>query len=611
MKLCSDLRWFPATLLVLALLPSLAIEDHARAGAGSGSGALPARAWAVDAPVWQALRSDGQADVLILLSRQASLAAAGALSSRQARGRYVYDTLRAVAEDSQRDLRGLLDGFGVPYRPFYIVNAIHLEADEALIRTLAARPEVDRIVLNPWVRGIPEGELAPGAALAAATSAGIEQNLVRIHADEVWALGYTGQGAVVAGQDTGYDWQHPALQAQYYGWDGAAAEHDYNWHDAIHADADGTAPGNPCGFDSPEPCDDHGHGTHTMGTIVGDDGAGHQIGVAPGARWIGCRNMEQGVGSPATYLECFQFFLAPYPVDGTPDDGNPALAPHVVSNSWSCPPSEGCAPDVLEGAISALRQAGTAVVVAAGNHGSLCETVLYPPALYPQAFSVAAFDHRTDQIASFSSRGPVIYGGQTYRKPDIAAPGVSIYSSLRNGAYGYMSGTSMATPHLAGGMALLLSAAPGLAGDVDAIEQVLTLAAEPRVTNQGCGGDGPDQVPNNVWGWGILDLLAAVEGVPSGSLQGIVSDAGSGKPVGNAQLMVRTPGWPQAGGGALTDALGQYALVLPAGSYEVEVSAMCYDPYVVPAEVISGTVTIEDIALVPRPCLYLPWVVHQ
>ncbi len=152
----------------------------------------------------------------------------------------------------------------------------------------------------------------------------------------MWAAGYTGQGAVIGGQDTGYDWDHPALKNQYRGWNGASADHDYNWHDAIHVT------GSICGANSPEPCDDDDHGTHTMGTMVGDDGLGNQIGMAPGARWIGCRNMNDGVGTPATYTECYEWFIAPYPVGGTPDQGDPSKAPDVINNSWGCPPSEGC-----------------------------------------------------------------------------------------------------------------------------------------------------------------------------------------------------------------------------------------------------------------------------
>ncbi len=120
------------------------------------------------------------------------------------------------------------------------------------------------------------------------------------------------------------------------------------------------------------------------------------------------------------------------------------------------------------------------------------------------------FDHRTDEISSSSSRGPAIYGDASYTKPDISAPGVSINSSLPNGTYGASTGTSMAAPHVAGGVALLLSAAPGYSGDVDGIESLLLGSTEPMTTTEPCGGDGPEDVPNNTWGWGILDVLAAV-----------------------------------------------------------------------------------------------------
>ena len=146
------------------------------------------------------------------------------------------------------------------------------------------------------------------------------------------------------------------------------------------------------------------------------------------------------------------------------------------------------------------------VVVSAGNDGSGCGSVEDPPGLYQQSFTVGAFDHTTDLIAGFSSRGPVTYGDETYSKPDIAAPGVSVRSSLRGGGYGLSSGTSMAAPHVAGAVALLLSAVPAYEGDIDAIERALTSSAEPKPDGQ-CGDPEP---PNNVWGSGALDVLAAV-----------------------------------------------------------------------------------------------------
>ena len=179
---------------------------------------------------------------------------------------------------------------------------------------------------------------------------------------QVWALGFTGQNIVVASADTGVRWTHNALKPHYRGWDGQNANHNYNWHDSIHDSV-----GNPCGNDSPFPCDDFFHGSHTTGTAIGDDGAGNQIGMAPGAKWIGCRNMDQGNGTPARYIECMEFFLAPYPINCTPNEGDPTKAPDITINSWGCPASEGCSANTLQAAVEAQAAAGIQMVVAAGN----------------------------------------------------------------------------------------------------------------------------------------------------------------------------------------------------------------------------------------------------
>src|SRR5207253_5916476 len=140
--------------------------------------------------------------------------------------------------------------------------------------------------------------------------------------------------------------------------------------DAIHSG------GGSCGPNSLFPCDDYGHGTHTTGTTSGDDGAGNQVGVAPGAKWIGCRNMDVGNGTPASYTECFQFFMAPTDLSG--QNPNPALRPHVMNNSWGCPTSEGCAPDTLRTVVENSQASGIFVEVSAGNSGSSCGTVNDP-----------------------------------------------------------------------------------------------------------------------------------------------------------------------------------------------------------------------------------------
>ncbi len=484
----------------------------------TGAGAISGRVQATISklsPALQAELADGdEATFLVLLAEQADLSHVAALSTKGARGRAVYDALRGAARRTQAPLRAQLDALGVAYRPFYIVNMLAVRGDAGLAFTLAARPDVARLEANPAVRmslpvTVPDQQLAP------LQPTDVPWGVLRINADAVWALGYTGQGIVVAGQDTGYDWDHPALKAAYRGWDGVSATHDYNWHDAIHENDPQTPPGNPCGFDSPEPCDDDSHGTHTMGTIIGDDGEGHQIGVAPGARWIGCRNMEDGWGTPATYAECFEFFLAPYPIGGDPfSDGNPELAPHVISNSWSCPPVEGCDVNALREVVENVRAAGILVAVSAGNAGyGGCGTVDDPPALHDASFTVGATDS-SDQIAGFSSRGPVTVDGSDRPKPDVSAPGVSVLSSVPGGGYGYKSGTSMAAPHVTGLAALLWSAAPHLVGNVDLTEKVIQETARPAI-NTACGGDA-DGHPNNVYGWGIVDALGAVRGTSLG-----------------------------------------------------------------------------------------------
>jgi len=459
-------------------------------------------------PALQTILSSGdEATFLVLLTEQADLSHVAALPTKAAQGRAVYDALRQVARRTQAPLRAELNARGIEYRSFYIVNMLAVRGDAALAQALAARSDVATLEANPAVRaGLPES--SENQAQAPSGIAAIEWGVRNVRADEVWALGYNGQGIVVAGQDTGYDWDHPALKFHYRGWDGVTADHDYNWHDAIHQNDPHTFPGNPCGFDSPGPCDDHGHGTHTMGTMVGDDGGSNEIGVAPGARWIGCRNMEQGWGTPATYAECFEFFLAPYPIGGDPlTEGDPSLAPHVINNSWSCPPSEGCDTDSLRNVEENVRAAGIVVVVSAGNSGSACATANEPPALYDASFSIGATDSG-NRIASFSSRGPVTADGSNRPKPDVSAPGVGVRSSFPGGLYGSLSGTSMAAPHVTGLVALLWSAAPHLIGSVDSTERLIQETARP-VIDYACGGD-TDGHPNNVYGWGIVDALAAV-----------------------------------------------------------------------------------------------------
>jgi subtilisin family serine protease len=334
-----------------------------------------------------------------------------------------------------------------------------------------------------------------------------------VNAPSVWATGFTGQGIVIADLDTGIRWTHAALKGHYRGWNGTTADHNYNWHDAIHA-----AAGNPCGNDTPFPCDDNGHGTHTTGTTSGDDGLGNQIGVAPGAKWIGCRNMDQGNGTPATYTECFQFIIAP--TDSSGLNPNPSLRPHVVNNSWTCLVSEGCTTKAeLETIVNNTQAAGIFVVGVAGNSGPGCSTVADPPSIYSATFTTGAIDINST-LAAFSGRGPSTYNLNTLLKPEISAPGVAVRSATNasDNAFTTLSGTSMAGPHVAGVVALLWSARPQLLRDIAATKTILENTANPAVTvnpPQTCGATASTTIPNNSFGFGRVDALAAINIVPS------------------------------------------------------------------------------------------------
>ena len=467
-----------------------------------------ARAAAKIAPwVLERTADGGVAEFLIVFAEQADLSAADGLRSKEEKGRYVRDALWNTAQRTQGPILAFLHARGVEHRPFYIVNFIWAKGSIDDAMTLAARPEVARIEGNPLVRNQLEPVMDGTAASDAVHGlSAVETGINYSRAPEVWASGVTGQGIVIGAQDTGYRWSHAAIKGKYRGWNGVTADHNYNWHDSIHSG------GGVCGANSPQPCDDNGHGTHTIGTAVGDDGSANQIGMAPGAKWIGCRNMDQGNGTPATYLECLEFFLAPYPVGGTPAQGDPDKAPHVTTNSWSCPPSEGCSVTTLQQAFEAQRAAGIMTVVSAGNSGSACSSVDEPPAVYDATYTIGALNTGTDAIAGFSSRGPVAIDGSFRRKPDLSAPGTNTRSASKDSdiEYAHSSGTSMAVPHVAGAVALLLSARPALIGDVASIRMSLNASAV-HLSAKTCDAADAPPWPNNTFGYGRLDAKAAVD----------------------------------------------------------------------------------------------------
>ena len=481
----------------------------------------------------------GETEFLIYMKQQADLSGSSALQTKEEKGQYVYQQLTTTAQATQINVKQTLSQLGAPHRSFWISNTVWAKGNLAVVQAVASLFEVAAVYQ------VGKGKLhAPlaedGASMTDGTNSPDSPNLVtalgqgvaKVQAADAWALGYKGQGVTVAGSDTGVRFTHEALRNQYRGWGGSpeTSTHDYNWHDAIHIPnwppepANACNPGGPTGAGqpNPQPCDDDmiiggGHGSHTVGTMVGDNGVGEQIGMAPEAKWMACRNMSNGVGNIPTYIECMQFFIAPTKINGNEPD--PSKAPHVVNNSWGC--VEGCPPEPnnpIRDALQASRAAGIVYVASAGNDGPACGTIQNPPARYPESFTVGNTTHTTDVIATSSSRGPTAVDPENlasplYTKPNITAPGSTIRSAKRgsDNEYGNLSGTSMAGPHVAGLVALVISANPALAGNVDRIEEIIEQSAVRKTTTEMCGLDSNTRIPNNTYGWGRINALAAVQ----------------------------------------------------------------------------------------------------
>ena len=522
---------------------------------GSSTAAAIAGDWRdkVDASVLAAAAA-GEAEFLIYMKEQADLSGSANLATKNEKGQYVYERLTATAAATQGGVKQLLNQLGVQPNAFWISNMIHARGNLAVIQAVASRPEVaavypvgkGKLQLPPAEDGASVTDGSNSADSANLATAVTGQGVAKVLAAEAWALGFRGQGVTVAGADTGVRLTHEAVRNQYRGWGGSAAAstHDYNWHDAIHIPnwppepANACNPGGPAGAGQPNPvpCDDDvvlggGHGTHTVGTMVGDNGAGEQIGMAPDAKWIACRNLSNGVGNIPTYVECMQWLIAPTKIDG--NEPNPSKAPHVVNNSWGC--VEACPPEPnnpIRDALQASRAAGIVYVVSAGNDGPACGTIQNAPARYPEAFTVGSTVHTaagqpSDNMSGFSSRGPTAVDPENlasplYTKPNITAPGSTIRSACAHAGtnpnrvpsdtcYKNLDGTSMAGPHVAGLVALVISANPALAGNVDRIEEIIEQSAVRKTTAEGCGLDSNTRIPNNTYGWGRIDALAAVK----------------------------------------------------------------------------------------------------
>lgn len=520
----------------------------------------------------QALTENESADFWIRFADRADLTEAAAIDDWGQRGVAVHDTLREVAAQSQADTIEALEAAGATYTPHWITNAILVtDGTYELAHSVASSPEVleiRQVTVYPQPDPVMEPDSTHGPHA-------VEWGIQAINADDAWAeFDTTGEGIVVANIDSGVEYTHPALVGHYRGNNGDGTfTHDYNWLDTS-ADC------------KVGPCDTDGHGTHTMGTMVGDDGAGNQVGVAPGASWItanGCSTC-----SDADLIEAGSWMLAPRPVGGDLDSGDPTKRPHVVNNSWGSRfPSNN---PFMEDVIIAWEAAGIFGSWSNGNSGPSCETS-GSPGSRTVTYSAGAFA-QDGSIASFSARGP---GQDGTIKPNIAAPGVSVRSTFPGGGYANGDGTSMAAPHLAGAVALLWSAAPSLVGEVRDTWALLDDTAT-DVEDLQCGGTADD---NNVWGEGKLDALALLRAAPTGdvgTITGTVTDE-AGAPVPNATVEVAGPTVRTIS----ADASGAFSIDVVAGDYTITASAFGFLPGTATTTVAAGATATVTIALAAAP----------
>jgi len=510
----------------------------------------------------------------VVLKERANLAGVDRMRDWKARGKAVHENLQNAANSSQAGLRAWLTSRNVDHKPFWIVNTIKVTTNKATLAEIAKRPDVAEILDD---KTIPVPPLVPAAPVVPIL--GTEWGLDNIRVPEAWqTFGAFGDGIVVANVDTGVQFDHPALVNQYRGRQSDGTfNHNYNWYD----------PSLSCGNPSLAPCDNNNHGTHTMGTMVGDDGTPgtNRIGVAPHARWIAAKGCEQSSCSTASLLAAGQWILAPTDLNGL--NPRPDLRPNIVNNSWG----GGGGSNFYQQIVQSWVAAGIFPAFSNGNSGSSCSTS-GSPGDYPESYSAGAYDVN-NIIASFSSRGPSAFGGII--KPNIAAPGVSVRSSIPGNSYASFSGTSMASPHLSGSVALLWSAAPSLIGDIATTEALLSQTAR-DTSDTTCGGTATN---NNVWGEGRLDVFAAIDQAPrgpTGTLNGTVTSS-SGTPLAGATITVaastRTTG---------TDAAGVYQMTLPVGSYSVTASAYGYQSHTaVEVGITQGATTVQNFQLTPLP----------
>ncbi len=425
--------------------------------------------------------------VIITLSDQADLSLIKGEKDKHLRREKIVKELRRKADVTQGPLKAFLEGKGPKKMvPLWIVNGIAATLPAGTIAQIADFPGVGFVDLDYIIEAPP---------MTLATTAPVEWNISAIKIHDLWESGFTGKGVVVASMDTGVDVNHPDLQSK---WRGGTDSWFNPYSDPANA-GQCAIPSNctPCELSSSTPCDADGHGTGTMGIMIGGSAGGTAIGVAPDAKWVAVKIFPDPIppnnrpGAPSDIiLQGFQWLMA-LPADRAPD---------VVNNSWGFQNVSVCN-TLFHISISNMKAAGIELVFSAGNSGPNPSTSV-SPANNPGSFAVGATDN-TNTIASFSSRGPSACDGSIF--PHVVAPGVNIKvadlqlipSPPADPAYQYLSGTSFSAPHVAGAAALLLGTMPALTPAQ--IEEAFQNTALPL----------GDPVPNNTYGYGLLNAEAA------------------------------------------------------------------------------------------------------
>lgn len=520
-------------------------------------------------------RPDETLRFIVYLRQTAELAPQTLPSKVERRRVEVVQRLRQIAASSQASLlrqlqAGQANSTVTTYRPFWIFNGVAVQGTARAIHEIAARPDVSHIALDaqhqyfkPPTDTLGLESFVQVSSLTDSPSWGVS----RVGAPYVWhGLNVNGNGVTVAIMDTGVDWLHPVLNSNYRGNLGnGQVEHAGNWYHTATPTVT-------------EPIDLIGHGTHVAGTAVGQSG----IGVAPGAQWIAVSIADaNGFIFDSQVHSGFEWLLAP--------NGDPALAPDIVNNSWS---GSGQHTTYVDD-VAALQAAGIVTVFAAGNNGPFPASIGVP-ASYTNTIAVGASDD-IDEVAWFSSRGPSPLTNQL--KPLLVAPGTNILSALPDGKYGYWLGTSMATPHVVGTLALLLSANSGLSRQ--AMVQILAETAVPISTTH----------PNDSSGWGRLNTYAAVsQRVETGVLQGTIR--GNGVPLPGVPITITT-----ATGNHLsyeTDERSHFQATLRPGLYDLTAAAFGFASRAVTGIAVENALTTtHTIRLEALPVGTVQGVVRQ